>query len=177
MRRARVATASKSRSSSGRSIRFNFFSAVTTARSTSTEMAESQRTANSAGDAERSSRSDALSHVAPCDLGDANQCQQPAIERPANVVDHEPLKDCGWPNAQPLHHPDRAHRDHQQPDKAADDSHDDVESVPHLVLPGFKVINALTVDNGGSKSNVRREISRRPCTVAPSERGLRRGAS
>src|ERR1043165_2972304 len=117
-----------------------------------------------------------LSHVAPCDLGDADDGEQSAIERPTNVVDHEPLHDCGRPDSEPLHHPDRAHRDHQQSDKAADDSHDDVEGVPHLILPGW-LSNESIVPSAAGLANVRREISHRPCTVAPSERGWRRGAS
>src|ERR1039458_849810 len=72
--------------------------------------------------------SEPLSGIAPEDLGDADQRQDRAVNRPMKVADHEADTEG---QVEALEDPDGPHADHRNADQAADNPHYYIECSPH----------------------------------------------
>src|ERR1700685_4387018 len=73
----------------------------------------------------------ALSSIAPDDLGDADQRQDRAVNRPMIIADHEADAEG---QVEALENPDSPHADHRKADQGADNPHCCIECFPHGVL-------------------------------------------
>lgn len=72
-----------------------------------------------------------LAGIAPDNLGDADQREDRAVDRPVKVADHESDAEG---QVESLEDPDGAHADHRNTDQAADNPHHYIEWSPHRVL-------------------------------------------
>lgn len=70
-----------------------------------------------------------LPDIAPEHLGDADQHQNRTVNGPMIVADHEADAKC---QVKALEDPDCTHQDHRDADQAADNSHSNIECLPHM---------------------------------------------
>jgi hypothetical protein len=83
-----------------------------------------------------------LTSIAPDDLGESDERENRAINRPVIVADHE-ADTKGEIEA--LEDPDDPHQNHHDADQGADDPHHDIECGPHRGLPGNRTSIAASL--------------------------------